>query len=319
MNRKGWFIPILIFFISITGLIFYQKSQDLHTFAETTNLPPILWSESSPNINRIVFSENGHQIEAARTMDEWMLKSPISSKADNFFIYNVIQTFKEPTFAQTVDTEPANLEDYGIDSFSPHLKLYTNDDESYELIWGKPADSLHYYVYSPMSNTIYIMSSSTLNNIHTDLSIWRDKTLLAFNKTDIRKIELSYNSSYYTLMPSDLSSEPIFKADGLDEMILTKLINFLQSSTINHFITDTADDGLFKAYGFDNPALKISITLKSGERYTVTIGRTIKEENLCYVVTNHSNSIVTIPYFDLSKLTANNPSIEAEKELPIEE
>lgn len=302
MKRKGWFIPILIFFISITGLIFYQKRQDSHSFAGTTNLPPILWSESSTNINKIVFSENGHEIQALRKNNEWELIKPLSSKADNLFIYNIIVAFKEPAFTQTIDPDPKNLADYGIDSFSPHIELYTINNHTYELTRGKLADAQHYYIYSPMSNTVYTMSKSAFENLHTDLLGWRNKDLLSFKKKDVKKIELSYNNNFYTLLPFKSSSDVVFKTEGLEEKKLNKLIDFLEASTVKEFITDTADSALLNAYGFNTPSLKLTITLNSGEALTASIGNMLKAENLCYAVINHSSSISTIPYFDLSGL-----------------
>ncbi|MDF2615123.1 MAG: hypothetical protein K0S71_2909 [Clostridia bacterium] len=302
MKRKGWFIPILIFFISISGLVFYQKRQDAHSYAAQANLPPILWSESPADINQVIFSEYGHEVQALRSSRDWELSKPISSKADNLFIYNIILSFKEPSFDTVIDIDPVNLRDYGIDELSPTLKLYTKDNESYELIRGNFADALHYYVYSPMSNTIYTMQKSAFENIHSDLTMWRDKDLLAFNKKDIQNIELTYNNVLHTITPTRLADSVSFKSETLDEKTLNHLVDFLESCTIKDFITDTADSSLLNAYGFSTPDLKVKIALKSGQSLVTVIGKSLKEENLCYVVINHSSSIATIPYFDLSQL-----------------
>jgi len=319
MKRKGWFIPILVFFISISGLIFYQKQQDSPSFASTTNLPPILWSEAEANINKIEFSESGHKVQAVRASENWELSSPISSKADNFFIYNIILAFKEPVFTETIETDPAKLSDYGIDNLSPHLKLSTKDKDTYELIRGDLADTLHYYVYSPMSATIYTMPKSGFENIHTDLSMWRDKDLLTFNKKDITKLDITYNNTLYTTLPENQPLNTLFKSDVLDEKILNYLVDFLESCTIKEFITDTADSSLLPAYGFNAPSLKVKMTLNSGEILTFIMGISIKSENLCYAVINHSNSIVTIPYFDLSKLLKPKPIEVLPSKTPIVE
>ncbi len=302
MKRRGWLIPILFFCISITGLIFYQKRQDSHSFAAATNLPPILWSESSVNINKILFSEAGHEIEALKILDDWELSRPVSTKADNLLIYNILLAFKQPALNEVIDTDPSNLQDYGIDSFSPTLTLYTKDNHIYELMRGKVADDSSYYVYSPMAHTIYTMPKSAFENIHTDFALWRDKNLLDLDKKDIDNITLTYQENIYTLSSFQTALDISFRTDALDEKVLNNLIDFLAASKVNNFITDSADTALLRAYGFNAPLLKVEIALKSGKILTAVIGHTVKEENLCYMVANDSKSIMTIPYFDLSGL-----------------
>ena len=302
MKRKGWFIPILVFFISISGLIFYQKRQDAHSFAAATSLPPILWSETSANINKIIFSEAGQEIEVIRSSADWELSKPITGKADNLFIHNIILSFKEPALVKVIDTEPTQLTDYGIDTFSPNLKLYTKDAHVYELVRGIPADAFNDYVYSPMSNTVYTMPQTAFESIHTRLASWRDKSLLSFNQSDIEKIDLIYNSTAYTIIPANDAGDIRFTAEGLEEGVLNRLIDFLQISTIKDFITDKADPQLLSAYGFDNPTVKVKISLKNSRILMLTIGNSIKSENLSYAQINLSGNIVTMPYFDLSGL-----------------
>ncbi len=302
MKRRGWLIPILFFFISITGLLFYQKDQYTHSFAVPTHLPPILWSETPVNITRIYLSEKGQQIEAAIDSGDWVLTSPIAARADSSLIYHIIQTFKEPQLTKVVDTDPENLSEYGIDETSFNLKLYTKDNHIHELIRGSLADGSYYYVYAPMSNTIYTMPISTFDNFHAELNVWRDKSLVYIKEKDIEKIELAYEDTYYTLYPAQTIDGPVFKDDRLDEKALKNLIGFLTTCKVKHFITDTADSNLLKAYGFNTPHLTAKIFLKSGKAQIITVGNITKEENLCYVVTSYSNSIFAIPYFDFSAL-----------------
>ncbi|WP_070000028.1 DUF4340 domain-containing protein [Cellulosilyticum sp. I15G10I2] len=310
MKRKGWLVPILFFFISLTGLIFYQKRQDSRSFAAPTSLPPILWSESSVNINKIQFSESGHQIEVLRIADDWELSQPLAARADHSLIYSILLNFKQPSLTEVIDIDPVNLKNYGIDDFSGRITLYTKDNHTYELMRGTLADPSNYYVYSPMAHTIYTMPKSAFNNINTDLAIWRDKHLLNFDKKDIDYITLTYKENTYTLLPTQADQTTLFESEGLDTEVLNNLIDFFEICKVKNFITDIASPNLLRAYGFDTPTLSAEITLKSGEVLTAVIGNVIKEENICYIVVNGSNSIVTIPYFDLSLLKIENIETE---------
>lgn len=306
MKRKGWFIPILFFILSITGLVFYQKRQDSESFATPTTLPPILWSESSRAIHKITFEEGQNNIEVVRESDFWRLHQPLNTPADNLLIYKILLSFREPSLTEVIEVNPLHLNDYGIHDFSPRITIYTTDQEVYELIRGDLSDSSHYYVYSPMAHTIYTMSKYHFDILQTDISAWRDKSLLSFDKENIASITLDIAQNTYKITPSTKDSEIIFEAEGLDEKTLNQFIDFLQVCKINHFITDLADPHLLKSYGFDSPSLRVLITLKSGEQLHILIGNILKQENICYTIINHSKSILAIPYFNLENLKSKN-------------
>ena len=51
-----WQCVDLVFIISFSALFFYQKNQNSISLATAAELPPILWSKSPSNINKITYS-----------------------------------------------------------------------------------------------------------------------------------------------------------------------------------------------------------------------------------------------------------------------
>ena len=126
MKRKGWLIPIIVFFVSFVSLIFYQKRQDINTFADTTNMTPILWSESVADITKVVYKHSGQQLVASREGDNWFITEPIKAEGDALYIYNVISAFKEPLFEEMIEVSLTHQTSYGIDELSSSITLYDN-------------------------------------------------------------------------------------------------------------------------------------------------------------------------------------------------
>lgn len=312
MKRKGWLIPILVFFISIGFLFFYQKIQNTDSFADTTTMPPILWSESSSDITKVIFKQASHKIEVSRSGDEWFLSTPLTDKADALYVYNVISAFTEPMFEQVIEISPTNLTNYGIDELSTTITLYDQDQHEYVLIKGNSVNELSDYVYSPMSDTVYTMPKTAFQNISTDITKWRNKELLSFNKSDVKKINISYNNNSYVLLPTVENGNISFSNPKLQSNFISSFISLLETAKIQNFVTDEADATILDAYGFSNPSLKTTIYLKSGSTLSLTFGSTLKDENICYIKRGESSSIVTIPYLDLSSLNViySTPDIE---------
>lgn len=306
MKRKGWLIPILVFVVSFVSLIFYQKRQDSNTFADTTNMTPILWSESVADITKVVYKHSSEQIIASREGDHWFISEPINAQGDALYIYNVISAFKEPLFEEVIEVSPTNPEIYGIDELSSSITLYDNEGHEYVLIKGNSMNSLSDYVYAPLSDTVYTISQTVFSTLKSDINSWRNKELLNFRQNNVQEIQLTLSGQTHTILPEYAGTEPqtqlFFKAQNLNVATTTNFVSYLESSKIQKFITDSPDSSILDAYGFTNPSAKIKIILNDGSTLGLTIGNVIKDENMCYVKLDDSNSIFGITYFDLSQL-----------------
>ncbi|WP_054742088.1 DUF4340 domain-containing protein [Cellulosilyticum ruminicola] len=306
MKRKGWLIPILVFVVSFVCLIFYQQRQDSTAFADTTNMTPILWSKSAADITKVVYKHSGQQLTADRKNDKWFISEPIQAQGDALYIYNVISAFKEPLFEEVIETSPTNLELYGINKRSSSITMYDNEGNEYILVKGNTINSLTDYVYAPLSDTVYTISHSAFTALKTDVNSWRNKDLLNFSEDTIKKIKLTLGGQTHIITPEYAGTEPqtqlFFKAQNLNTATVTNFISYLSSSKIQKFITNNPDAAILDAYGFNKPSLKITITLNDGSTSSLTMGNVIKDENICYIKRDDSNSIFGITYFDLSQL-----------------
>ncbi len=301
MKRKGWLVPIIVFLISFVFLFSYQQKQEVVSFADTTNLPPIIWSEKSTHIVKVSFASAGKVIEAVREEDNWKLPTSDNRKADALYIYNVMTPFLEPLFEQVVETSPTDLTQYGIDDIASCITLYDANGHDYQIIKGKAFDEKSDYVYAPSTDTIYTMNNTAFRNISTNPNDWSSKELLSFEFANVKKINLTYKGHGATLIPITTESGVTLTSEELDERLANEFMNFLQTTKIQNFITEDADERVLSVYGFNSPLLKCTIQLKTGEVLSLTIGNVNEAENICYTQVNSSPAIVTIPYFNLSQ------------------
>lgn len=317
MKRTGWLIPILVFILSISILFFYQKEQNTFSLANTIEVPSILWTLVPTDVHKVVYSYAGNQIEAVRQDNIWVLPNLNNQHADDLYIYTIIENFAEPIFNEVIEIAPQDLSKYGIDETSMTFSLHDKENTEYSLIKGDSVNKTTDYVYAPLSNTVYTMDSSAFVSLKIDEVDWRNKQLLDFNLSDVAQISFSYKSVNAVLTPIASESETdeiTFTSSNINDALAAEFVHFLQSSKIQQFITDNASEHVLSVYGFNNPSLKCTISLKSGSKLSLVIGNISKEENICYATINGSNNIVAIPYFDLSQFSALYAQLHGETE-----
>lgn len=304
MKRKGWFIPILVFFLSLSVLFFYQRFQSSVSLADTTAFPPILWSKTPTDINKVIYADGTKKIESILQEDKWVLSNLNNKYADDLYIYSILENFSQPIFEEVIEIAPIDLTKYGIDQDSPKITLYDTKDNEYTLIKGNSINSLTDYVYSPLSHTVYSMLGTHFANLSSNETDWLNKQLLDFDLANVAKISFSYKSIQATLTPSLVNNEVVFTSPNINDSLADEFVHFLQSSKIQQFITDNAPDHVLNVYGFNTPSLKCTIYLNSNTTLSLVIGNINEDENICYATVNGTNNIVAIPYFDFSQFSA---------------
>lgn len=315
MRRKSLLIPLLVFVLSFVTLSFYQKSNSTVTLASTTDMAAILWSKTTADISKVVYSVGDKQIIVSRNKEDWFLTNVNNKQADSLYIYTAINSFLEPKFKEVIKVSPENLETYGIDEFSPTITLYDTQNNEYTLIKGSDIDHTLTYVYAPLADTIYSMDTAFFANLSVNEEDWYNKNLLNFKVEDVANVTFSYKSLETTLLPTATTNGIVFTSHNINDALSEKFINFIQNSKIEQFITTNASDHILDVYGFNHPSLRCNVNLNSGETLSLTIGNIKEDENICYAMVNNNKTIVAIPYFDFSQFDSLFAELEANNEL----
>lgn len=268
MKRKGWFIPILVFFVCTWFLIMYEQSTNEPYLAQTSNLAQLPWDKEISDIQEIHFTNHSSSFTAKRIDDEWSITNPIQSVADSTYIYDVISKFVSPGLIHTIETGVDDPSAYGIYDYSPTISLIDQNGAEYTLIAGNSADETTYYAYSPLTKCIYTIKKDIFDFLSTDLSKWRSKDYINFNKETTSKVEFITPTKTYTLFPPSETGSSSFISEDLTPREVDSFITFLSSSKIEQFIMDQAPSNIILSYGFDNPHMKLKIYDKAGSSKT---------------------------------------------------
>lgn len=288
MKRKGWFIPIAVFFVCTWFLIMYEQSTNEPYLARTSNLAQLPWDKDISDIQKVHFSAHSSSFTAERVGNDWSITSPIQSVADSTYIYNVISQFVSPGLIHTIESEVSDPSKYGIYDYSPTISLIDENGAEYTLIAGNIADETTYYAYSPLTESVYTIKKEIFDFVSTDLSKWRTKNYITFEPENTSKIEVVSSSDTYTLLPTAGTTTVNFSTEHLSAKQVEDFLTFLSNSKVSQFITDAAPQHIVASYGFGNPYMKVKIYDISGNTQTFSFVQ-IPDSTYFYVL-DHSKS-----------------------------
>lgn len=293
MKRKGWFIPIAVFFVCTWFLILYEQSTNEPYLAHTSNLAQLPWDKDISEIQQVHFAAHSSSFTAERINNEWFITAPIQSVADSTYVYNVISQFISPGLIHTIETEVTDPSSYGIYDYSPKITLVDENGAEYTLIAGNAASDITYYAYSPLTKCIYTIKKEIFDFVMADLSFWRTKDYISFNPEQTAKIEITTSDTHYVLEPVSIEGSKDFYSQNLSQKEVEYFISLLSTSKVEQFIVDNASEHIISSYGFNKPNMKIKIYDFSGNAMTFSFVK-IPDSSSFYVLDHSKNSIYKV-------------------------
>ncbi len=243
--------------------------------------------------------------------DEWVLNQPIEDKADGDKVEEVLNKFRNAKVKEFIDEKPESLKPYGLENPQAKLTVWLGKEKALKsLLFSKKVkeeENKGYYAKLQEAGNVFLVEETLLEDIPSELFVWRDKKLLTFKRDDVRRIALSSGgeSAVVRKMKEDTwnMTKPIkAKADRWEISSLLSDIDYVKSTG---FIDPPLKDDSY--YGFDKPLLKLSLWLKGAKApISIIVGEEIEEkeeeENKIYVRSTQKKSIALVKEEDIAKL-----------------
>jgi hypothetical protein len=173
------------------------------------------------------------------------------------------------------------------------------------------------YVRSKGSNKVYTVSGGIRMSFFSDMTRWRDKLMLSFDKTTAKNLSLvKKDGSTITLAKADTGTSWNITAP-VQEQAKTDQIETILNTLARFNAVDFQDLALSdSATGFAKPELTILTGLSNGNK-KITFG-TKRTDNKCYVKIEGKETVYLINDTDFNNLNKdlNSFKIEAPKEAP---
>ncbi|MBI3782540.1 MAG: DUF4340 domain-containing protein [Deltaproteobacteria bacterium] len=217
-----------------------------------------------------------------RKDDAWTLEQPGPYPADAPTVRSFLSTLRSMRAVDFPNDNPTDLSKYGLDKprLSIDLSLGKDNASKKILIGGdNPEKKAEIYLQASGMPTVYAVSDWVMRDLNKDVTDFRDKTLLAFDKAKISAVDAKFaDATQFKLVAGDKQSWHVEGKEGPPNVnTITQWIGDLHDMKGFEIASDNPT-GL-EAYGLDQPYLSATLTGDDGKAVgTILIGEHKNEQ-----------------------------------------
>jgi hypothetical protein len=235
---------------------------------------------------------------------EWEITEPMKAEANQPLVENVVSSLKNLEINRVVESPPKDLSLYGL--VHPNVEATVKSagepqGVTLQFGWkGQVGDSL--YAKLKDDNRVLLVSYELGKKIGKKASQLRDRRVVIFDRSNLKRIEFSYPDRKIILARQEEGwqiLEPI-KARA-SEFEVGQLILAITAMKIEKFIDDPTDLG---QYGLTHPRVKVTLGLEGKEAGPITLlGKNTKDNKLTYAKRESKHPVYLIQSYFIEDFT----------------
>ena len=216
------------------------------------------------NICKIIYQHDGKKIILEKNGADWLIKSPISAKADNKEVGTFVDTLSGIKVFRTLQDAKCDDPEFGLKK-NPVIITFVNKKGIWARVtFGKvnPTDS-YFYTRRGKDQKVLLTWIYPKKLLQKSLYDFRVKKVLSIPSSDVTEIRIYRKGTTINLRKTGVHTwklEAPIKAKG-DRYTIEGFISSLVGEKVVQFLDTPPKDP--KIFGFEKPRLKISLTIKS--------------------------------------------------------
>ena len=267
-----WFIVL----ITLSGaFFFFDKKEEAVKQLKEEQLKLLPTAEKDISEFWINYVKENRQIKVVREKDGWQLVQPLSAKGDakaiEKLLTNVVTSRKDAVLFDKV--EHAKLVELGLGDPEVEMGLKSTNGETV-IVFGEkgPTNNVAYAMFKGRPE-VYRIHSDLKKEVSKDAYALRDKTILDFDPTKMRRLEIVKKGMSRVVVVQNQSKWNMLEPTaGIASM--AKVLEYLYAIK-NGEIKAVADENPadLAPYGLSSPMLQLTIYQEQKEKpYILTIG-----------------------------------------------
>ncbi|OGW15446.1 MAG: hypothetical protein A3G93_10485 [Nitrospinae bacterium RIFCSPLOWO2_12_FULL_45_22] len=217
----------------------------------------------------------------------WQLQAPVKVKADAQEIDTLLTNLKELKVKEFISDEPKDLQEYGLASAQISYNIWEkNQKEPKTLLLGKEeSPKTGFYAKIENQPNIFLINQEDVKKITKKVFDLRDKSILAFEVSDINKIQLRYPDKEI-LLEKEGDEWKLLKPQEAKAKYV-KVLDLLWELNGLKFKDIASEQGtILPEYGLDKPQIQITLWKGKGESWgTLLLGATTPDKKYLFAKT----------------------------------
>jgi uncharacterized protein DUF4340 len=299
-------------FLALGAYVYFYEIRGEKQREEASEKEKKLFQFEQKDIAALTIRTASDEFVLQKDKDAWKITKPIEGKADKSTADSVAIDMASAKMDRAIEEPNIDWKKYGLDPPAVKLSTKLNDGKTYAIELGeKDFTDSSVFARIPGQNKVLVLPSSLLTSANKKLLDFRDKTVLDFQKDQIKDMTLAVKGKEYRFEKNgdDWSIKAPFQARG-DRTEINSIVSDLDFAKAEEFV-DSADSTL-KTYGLDKPEIRVDLLLgDSRARKTLLIGK--KVDSLYYAKDDSRASVLKIKEDLYKKLDLDPQKIRDKK------
>jgi hypothetical protein len=318
MRFKGTYL-LAVVFLSVAAYVYFYEVKGAEEQKKIEEAEKNVFEMDKDKVSSIYLRNYSDSFRIERGPTGWEIEEPIKTPADDDQVDLILTSLENAEIERVVVDSASDLSAFGLDKPQVELQLGTDETQFDTLFIGShnPTQS---FVYSRLSGEkrVFLLPSSVYNNVSKKLFAIRDKTVLSFNKDDVRRVSLDRRDD--TLVFEKEGDKWRIKGPidaRADKSRIDQVLNSLSALKAKEF----ADEGGAKLSRFelDHPWGKVDLYLGDNlEMKSLLLGGTKGKAGDVYAKDVSRDPVFVIPSYFVKQVTKELDDFRDKKLLEFE-
>ncbi|MFQ5930512.1 MAG: DUF4340 domain-containing protein, partial [Acidobacteriota bacterium] len=268
-------------FIALAAFVYFYEIKGQEKREEAKELEESLLRMKQEEITSVEISRpDKGPVTMKKEGEDWTIKQPVETSADRSTVDSLLRNLEEARRDRTFPEGGKEVDKYGLKEPRMTLKVRGEEEEKTLLIGGKDFTGNKIYVQFQGDPTVFLTSDYIFSTADKDLSDWRSKKVLAFERSKVQAIEIINPSNEIRLTKQDddwVLESPL--QERADQSSVSSLLSKLEFAEAQEFVSEQPEE--LKSYGLDKPKVKVRVRQEGEDRWrTLELGKKKEEDYL---------------------------------------
>ncbi|MDA2930566.1 DUF4340 domain-containing protein [Acidobacteria bacterium AH-259-O06] len=274
-------LVLFAMFLALAAFVYFYEIKGQEKREEAKELEESLLRMKQEEITSVEISRPDKEpITMKKEGEDWAIKQPVETSADRNTVDSLLRNLELARRDRTFPEGGNEVDKYGLKEPRMTLKVRGEEEEKTLLIGGKDFTGNKIYVQFQRDPTVFLTSDYIFSTADKDLSDWRSKKVLAFEKSKVQAIEIINPSNEIRLTKQDeywVLESPL--QERADQSSVSSLLSKLEFAEAQEFVSEQPEE--LKSYGLDKPKVKVRVRQEGEDRWrTLELGKKKEEDYL---------------------------------------
>ncbi len=303
MKFRSTLILLIIVLVLLAFVYIFEIRKPKESTRESDNLGRLL-SLAKEDVSKVELAYNDPSYEGIVCFKDdagvWQIEQPLRAKADQKLMERLISGAMDKYIQRTLK-ETEDLSEYGLDNPRVTATFYLQDGTFRTIMLGDTVPTGNYvYIKQKAVPDISLIPASIADDLTKFPSDLRDRTVIALDKSKIRKLQLKYDDRGNIVCQKTETEWNLLEPIGAkgEKGAIEKIISDLNDLKVDRFIAEEAED--VSIYGLSQPQIEATVTLDDGAEKSLLIGR--EEDGSVYVKRASDKAVYSVNAESIGKL-----------------